>query len=89
MRQVIDTLTTRQELADQPFGSVEIKLSHLLAPTDFSPNSETAVDYAVQLARRLGTKLRCCMLSLNQARTTIPWKGLRSRRFKSGKRKRK
>src|SRR5438876_5514517 len=57
MRQVIDTLTTRQELADQPFGSVEIKLSHLLAPTDFSPNSERAVDYAVQLARRLGTKL--------------------------------
>jgi universal stress protein A len=57
MRRVIDTLTTRQELADQPFGSVEIKLSHLLAPTDFSPNSETAVDYAVQLARRLGTKL--------------------------------
>jgi universal stress protein A len=57
MNQVIDTLTTRQELADQSFGSMKVKLSHLLAPTDFSPNSEKAVDYAVQLARRLGAKL--------------------------------
>jgi nucleotide-binding universal stress UspA family protein len=57
MNQVIDTLTSQQELADQSFGGMKFKLSHLLAPTDFSPNSEKAVDYAVQLARRLGAKL--------------------------------
>src|SRR6202007_2163654 len=35
----------------------KFQFSHFVAPTDFSPNSEKAVDYAIQLARRLGAKL--------------------------------
>ena len=57
MKQVIDTLTTPEDLAAQSSGSSKFNFSHLMAPTDFSPNSERAIDYAVQLARRLGAKL--------------------------------
>src|SRR6266481_3628346 len=57
LKQVIDTLTTPEDLAAQSSGSLKFNFSHLVAPTDFSPNSERAIDYAVQLARRLGAKL--------------------------------
>jgi universal stress protein A len=57
MKQVTDALTTPEEMAAQSSGSLKFNFSHLLAPTDFSPNSERAVDYAVQLARRLRAKL--------------------------------
>ena len=57
MKQVIDTVTTREDLAAQSSGRLKFNFSHVVAPTDFSPNSERAIDYAVQLARRLGAKL--------------------------------
>jgi universal stress protein A len=57
LKQVIDTLTTPEDLAAQSSGSLKFNFSHVMAPTDFSPNSERAIDYAVQLARRLGAKL--------------------------------
>ncbi len=57
MKQVIDALTTPANLAAQSSRSLKFNFSHLVAPTDFSPNSEKAIDYAVQLARRLGAKL--------------------------------
>ena len=57
MKQVMDTLTTPEDLAAQSSGGLKFKIAHLVAPTDFSPNSERAIDYAVQLARRLGVKL--------------------------------
>src|SRR5258708_19181343 len=57
LKQVIDTLTTPEDLAAQSSDSLKFNFSHLVAPTDFSPNSERAIDYAVQLARRLGAKL--------------------------------
>ena len=57
LKQVIDTLTTPEDLAAQSSGSLKFNFSHLVSPTDFSPNSERAIDYAVQLARRLGAKL--------------------------------
>ena len=57
MKQVMDTLTTPEDWAAQPSGGLKFKIAHLVAPTDFSPNSERAIDYAVQLAQRLGAKL--------------------------------
>jgi universal stress protein A len=57
MKQVIDTLTTVKDSAPQSSGSPKFTFTHIMAPTDFSPNSERAIDYAVQLARRLGAKL--------------------------------
>jgi len=57
MKQVMDTLTAPEDLAAQSSGNLKFKISHLVAPTDFSPNSERAIDYAVQLAQRLGAKL--------------------------------
>ena len=57
MNQVNDTSTIPRDLPVQPSVSRKFQLSHFVAPTDFSPNSEKAIDYAVQLARRLGAKL--------------------------------
>jgi nucleotide-binding universal stress UspA family protein len=57
MKQVMDTLTTPEDLAAQSSGGSKFKITHLVAPTDFSPNSERAIDYAVQLAQRLGAKV--------------------------------
>jgi universal stress protein A len=48
----------RREVAtSQAVQTPKFTFSHILAPTDFSPNSNRAIDYAVQLARRLGAKL--------------------------------
>jgi hypothetical protein len=44
MKQVMDTLTTPEDLAAQSSGGSKFKITHLVAPTDFSPNSERAVD---------------------------------------------
>ena len=49
----IDTEAATVQAVDIP----KFTFSHILAPTDFSPNSERAVDYAIQLAQRLGAKL--------------------------------
>jgi nucleotide-binding universal stress UspA family protein len=57
MKEVTNTLTAPEDLAAYSSGSMKFNCSHLVAPTDFSPNSERAIDYAVQLARRLGAKL--------------------------------
>jgi nucleotide-binding universal stress UspA family protein len=57
MKEVTNTLTAPEDLAAHSSGSLKFNFSHLVAPTDFSPNSERAIDYAVQLARRLGAKL--------------------------------
>ena len=57
MAQVKDTSTISRDLPVESTASPKFQFSHFVAPTDFSPNSEKAVDYAVQLARRLGAKL--------------------------------
>ena len=57
MKVVTDTLTAPEDLAARSSGSTKFNLSRIVAPTDFSPNSERAVEYAVQLARHLGAKL--------------------------------
>jgi universal stress protein A len=57
MKQVNDTLTTPENSAANTCVSPKYNIRHIVAPTDFSPNSERAIDYAVQLAGRLGAKL--------------------------------
>src|ERR1700741_1827388 len=57
MNQVIDTSTIPRDMPVQSPVSSKFQFRHFVAPTDFSPNSDKAVDYAVQLARRLGAKL--------------------------------
>ena len=57
MKVVTDTLTAPEDLAAKSSGNTKFNLSRIVAPTDFSPNSERAVEYAVQLARHLGAKL--------------------------------
>jgi universal stress protein A len=57
MKEVIETLITPEVSTGQPADTAKFSFSRILAPTDFSPNSDRAVDYALQLARRLGAKL--------------------------------
>ena len=57
MKEIANTLAALKDLPAQSSGSTKFNFSHIVAPTDFSPNSERAVDYALQLARRLGAKL--------------------------------
>jgi nucleotide-binding universal stress UspA family protein len=57
MKQDLDTLAAPEDSAAQSSGNLKLKFSHVVAPTDFSQNSERAIDYAVHLARRLGAKL--------------------------------
>jgi universal stress protein A len=57
MKAATDTSTAPENLAAQSAGRTKFNISRIVAPTDFSPNSERAVDYAVQLAQRLGAKL--------------------------------
>ncbi len=57
MKQVIETLTTSENSAAQSSGRPKFNFNHIVAPTDFSPNSERAIGYAVQLARRLRAQL--------------------------------
>jgi nucleotide-binding universal stress UspA family protein len=57
MNAAIETSIDAEVATAQPVDIPNFTFSHILAPTDFSPNSARAVDYAVQLARRLGAKL--------------------------------
>jgi universal stress protein A len=48
---------TRVENSSPASGYQEFSIDRILAPMDFTPNSERAVAYAIQLARQLGAKL--------------------------------
>jgi magnesium and cobalt exporter, CNNM family len=52
-----DTQTNSEASASHSSGIPKFSFNSILAPTDFSPNSEKAVDYATELARRLGARL--------------------------------
>jgi universal stress protein A len=52
-----DTVTTLQAPTSHASNIPKFHFDRILVPTDFSHNSERAVDYAIQLARRLGAKL--------------------------------
>src|SRR5215510_4084282 len=57
MNASIETSPDVEVAAAQSVDTPKFTFNHIVAPTDFSPNSERAVDYAIQLARRLGAKL--------------------------------
>jgi universal stress protein A len=57
MKEVIDTSITPEVSTDESTGTPKFSFSRILAPTDFSPNSDQAINYAIHLARRLGAKL--------------------------------
>jgi nucleotide-binding universal stress UspA family protein len=57
MKEVTGMSTSPKDSATQPFEDPKFNFGHLLVATDFSPDSEKAVQYAVQLARRLGARL--------------------------------
>ena len=57
MKASIETSIDAEVATPQSVDIPKFTFSHILAPTDFSPNSVWAVDYAVQLAQRLGAKL--------------------------------
>ena len=56
MKENTNTATLAENSLPESSGQ-KFSFDRILAPTDFSPNSEKAVAYAVQLARRLGAKL--------------------------------
>ena len=57
MSEGIDNPATSKDSLSQPPSKLPSTLRHILAPTDFSPNSEKAVNYAVQVAKLVGAKL--------------------------------
>jgi nucleotide-binding universal stress UspA family protein len=57
MKEVIETSIASGASTGQSADTAKFSFSRMLAPTDFSPNSEKAVTYAIQLAQRLGAKL--------------------------------
>jgi universal stress protein A len=57
MKEVIESLATSGDSADRPTAKPPFRLRRILAPTDFSANSEKAVHYAIQLARLVGAEL--------------------------------
>lgn len=57
MNQAIDTSAIPRDMPVHSPVNSKFQFNHFLAPTDFSPNSAKAIDYAVDLARRLGAKL--------------------------------
>lgn len=57
MKEDTNTTALVEEPVPKSSSRQKFSVSRILAPTDFSPNSEKAVAYAIQLARRLGAKL--------------------------------
>jgi universal stress protein A len=57
MKKAIESLATSGAPADQPTAKPPFRLRRILAPTDFSANSEKAVHYAIQLSRLVGARL--------------------------------
>jgi universal stress protein A len=55
MNEVIDTPATLGNALDKPRSP--FRLSHILVPTDFSPNSEKAMSYAIELAKLARAKV--------------------------------
>ena len=53
----IDNPATSKDSMNHPPSKSPSTLRHILAPTDFSPNSEKAVNCAIQVAKLVGAKL--------------------------------
>jgi nucleotide-binding universal stress UspA family protein len=57
MPEVSDPVRSSKSSPTPPPGVWRSGLISVLLPTDFSPRAERALDYAIELARRLGAKL--------------------------------
>ena len=57
MKQTANFPETQTETAVQPTGHALPLFRRILVPTDFSDRSELAIDYAVELARRMNAQL--------------------------------
>lgn len=57
MKENTNIATLEEDSLPESSGRQKFSVDRILAPTDFSPNSEKAVTYAIQLAHRLGAKL--------------------------------
>ena len=57
MSEGIDNPETSKDSLNQPPSKSPSTLRHILAPTDFSLNSEKAVNCAIQVAKLVGAKL--------------------------------
>jgi universal stress protein A len=57
MNELISIPTVPETSAEQPPARPAVGFHRIVVPTDFSPRSENAVNYAVELAQRLGARL--------------------------------
>ena len=72
MKASIETSIHAEVPTAQSVDISKFTFSHILAPTDFSPNSDKAVDCAVQLARRLGAKLTLLHIASEPSPLDLP-----------------
>jgi hypothetical protein len=77
MSERIDNPASSQDSLSQPPSKSPSTLRHILAPTDFSPNSEKAVNCAILVAKLVGAKLTLLHVvpepsALNYAMQGIP-----------------
>jgi nucleotide-binding universal stress UspA family protein len=76
MKQVIETPPPSENSVGQSSTKSRLGLRHILAPTDFSENSEKAVDYATQLAKLVGAKLTLLHVVPEPSALDYPMEGI-------------
>jgi nucleotide-binding universal stress UspA family protein len=82
MKNVIEPVNTPESSADQKLNAPRFGFSRILATTDFSPNSDKAIDYAIQLAKRLGAKLTLLHIVPEPSALDYPIEGISSEEIK-------
>jgi len=82
MKNVIEPVSTPEGSAGQGMNAPRFGFSRILATTDFSPNSDKAVDYAIQLAKRLGAKLILLHVVPEPSALDYPIEGISSEEIK-------
>ena len=82
MKNVIEPVSTPEVSPGQGVNAPKFGFSRILATTDFSPNSDKAVDYAIQLAKRLGAKLTLLHVVPEPSALDYPIEGISSEEIK-------
>lgn len=82
MKNVIEPVTTSESSAGQKLSAPRFGFSRILAATDFSPNSDKAIDYAIQLAKRLGARLTLLNIVPEPSALDYPIEGISSEEIK-------
>jgi hypothetical protein len=72
MKENADLPQTQTETAAQPTAPAQSLFRRILAPTDFSHESEIAVDYAVEIARPMHAQLTLLHVLLERSPSTAP-----------------